>query len=51
MNIRPGHEWDKFEGLGLAPNELQQFLERVPFAAAAARQPSRAHRGAGGLGR
>jgi pyruvate dehydrogenase E1 component len=32
MNIRPGHEWDKFEGLGLAPNELQRFLERVPFA-------------------
>src|SRR5258708_15789117 len=33
MNIRPGHEWDKFEGLGIAPAELQQFLERVPFAA------------------
>jgi pyruvate dehydrogenase E1 component len=37
MNIRPGHEWDKFEGLGLAPNELQQFLERVPFAAGSRR--------------
>jgi pyruvate dehydrogenase E1 component len=32
MNIRPGHEWDKFEGLGIAPAELQQFLDRVPFA-------------------
>src|SRR5262249_57839810 len=33
MNIRPGHEWDKFEGLTTAPAELQRFLERVPFAA------------------
>jgi pyruvate dehydrogenase E1 component len=37
MNIRPGHEWDKFEGLGLAPNELQRFLERVAFAAGSRR--------------
>src|SRR5438093_11714280 len=41
MNIRPGHEWDKFEGLSLAQNELQQFLDRVPFAAG-----SRRHRAA-----
>src|SRR5215469_12309305 len=34
MNIRPGHEWDKFEGLAIAPAELERFLERVPFAAA-----------------
>jgi pyruvate dehydrogenase E1 component len=33
MNIRPGHEWDKFEGLDIAARELQQFLEHVPFAA------------------
>jgi len=33
MNIRPGHEWDKFEGLSIAPSELERFLERVPFAA------------------
>ena len=33
MNIRPGHEWDKFEGLEIAPAELEQFLDRVPFAA------------------
>jgi pyruvate dehydrogenase E1 component len=32
MNIRPGHEWDKFEGLSIAPAELQHFLDRVPFA-------------------
>src|SRR5262249_280043 len=35
MNIRPGHEWDKFEGLAIAPAELERFLERVPFAAGA----------------
>ena len=37
MNIRPGHEWDKFEGLAVAPAELERFLARVPFAAAARR--------------
>jgi pyruvate dehydrogenase E1 component len=37
MNIRPGHEWDKFEGLRIAPAELERFLERVPFAAGARR--------------
>jgi pyruvate dehydrogenase E1 component len=33
MNIRPGHEWDAFEGLGIAPEALRRFLERVPFTA------------------
>src|SRR5262245_16373518 len=33
MNIRPGHEWDRFEGLRMPPAELRQFLERVPFTA------------------
>src|SRR6267143_1956407 len=33
MNIRPGHEWDQFEGLAVAPAELERFLDRVPFAA------------------
>jgi len=32
MNIRAGHEWDKFEGLKTPANELQAFLDRVPFA-------------------
>jgi pyruvate dehydrogenase E1 component len=32
MNVRPGHEWDKFEGLD-APEKLQTFLWRVPFSA------------------
>ena len=42
MNIRPGHEWDKFEGLGVAPAELERFLARVPFAAG--RRPREAAR-------
>ena len=32
MNIRPAHEWDPFEGLGLDPEQLQEFLDEVPFA-------------------
>ena len=32
MNIRPGHEWDKFEGLATPVDKLQSFLDRVPFA-------------------
>lgn len=33
MGVRPGHEWDKFEGLALPQDELQSFLDQVPFAA------------------
>jgi pyruvate dehydrogenase E1 component len=32
MNIRPGHEWERFEGLATPEDELQAFLDRVPFA-------------------
>ena len=32
MGIRPGHEWDKFEGLAASPEEVQALLDRVPFA-------------------
>jgi pyruvate dehydrogenase E1 component len=32
MNVRPGHEWDKFEGLALPAKDLEAFLARVPFA-------------------
>jgi pyruvate dehydrogenase E1 component len=32
MQVRSGHEWDKFEGLSAAPEKLQAFLDRVPFA-------------------
>lgn len=31
--VRPGHEWDRFEGLGRPAAELDAFLKRVPFAA------------------
>jgi pyruvate dehydrogenase E1 component len=29
--VRPGHEWDKFEGLGKSPEEMERFLKTVPF--------------------
>ncbi len=32
MNIRPGHEWDPFEGLGIPEEELRAFLDATPFA-------------------
>jgi pyruvate dehydrogenase E1 component len=32
QNVRPGHEWDRFEGLPFDEPALQEFLERVPFA-------------------
>ncbi|MCK1401146.1 transketolase [Bradyrhizobium sp. 4] len=31
QNIRPGHEWDKYEGLAQSAAELDAFLARVPF--------------------
>jgi pyruvate dehydrogenase E1 component len=31
QNIRPGHEWDKFEGLPQDPADLTAFLKNVPF--------------------
>ena len=30
--VRPGHEWDRFEGLSLPESALEEFLRRVPFA-------------------
>ncbi len=33
MGIRPGHEWDLFEGLDLPEAELRGFLDACPFAA------------------
>src|SRR5215813_12950527 len=41
MNVRPGHEWDKFEGLDVSPADLQAFLDRVPFAARPQAPPAR----------
>ncbi|MBR0659294.1 1-deoxy-D-xylulose-5-phosphate synthase N-terminal domain-containing protein [Neoroseomonas oryzicola] len=31
LGIRPGHEWDPFEGLGIPEEELRDFLASVPF--------------------
>ena len=48
MNVRPGHEWDKFEGLATPADRLQAFLDRVPFAARGERRHKAPHdRGAG----
>ena len=38
MGVRRGHEWDKFEGLSLPVERLQEFLDCVPFAADRARR-------------
>ncbi|MEO3471773.1 1-deoxy-D-xylulose-5-phosphate synthase N-terminal domain-containing protein [Roseomonas sp. CAU 1739] len=32
MAIRPGHEWDPFEGLAIPEAELREFIATVPFA-------------------
>jgi pyruvate dehydrogenase E1 component len=32
MGIRPGREWDEFEGLDAAEPELRRFLDACPFA-------------------
>ncbi|MFL1460711.1 1-deoxy-D-xylulose-5-phosphate synthase N-terminal domain-containing protein [Roseococcus sp. DSY-14] len=32
MNIRPGHEWDPFEGLPFPAEELRRLVEAAPFA-------------------
>jgi len=38
MHVRPAHEWDRFEGLGAKPAELEAFLARVPFSTRANRR-------------
>ncbi|HVY56398.1 MAG TPA: transketolase, partial [Xanthobacteraceae bacterium] len=38
MDVRPGHEWDRFEGSAVAPERLQDFIDRVPFAAGGRRR-------------
>lgn len=32
MQIRPGHEWDEFEGLDVSPEEMRAFIASIPFA-------------------
>ena len=38
MNVRPGEEWSRFEGLNAPSEDIQAFLARVPFAAAGERR-------------
>ena len=38
MGVRPGHEWEKFEGLAPTAQQLQSFLDHVPFATAELRR-------------
>jgi pyruvate dehydrogenase E1 component len=40
MGVRAGHEWDKFEGLSLPREQLQTFLDEVPFRARTRRRPA-----------
>lgn len=40
MNIRPGHEWEPFEGLATPPAQIAAFLKAVPFAQAGTRRHS-----------
>jgi pyruvate dehydrogenase E1 component len=30
--VRPGHEWEPFEGLDMEASDLQRYLDEVPFA-------------------
>lgn len=32
QRVRAGHEWDRFEGLSLPEDDIQAFLDQVPFA-------------------
>jgi pyruvate dehydrogenase E1 component len=43
MSVRPGHEWDRFEGLSTPPAKLQAFLDQVPFFASGRRRYSAPH--------
>jgi pyruvate dehydrogenase E1 component len=36
--VRPGHEWDRWEGASLPAADLQRFVEDAPFFAAGARR-------------
>jgi len=38
LNVRPGHEWDRFEGLRTPQAALQTFLAAVPFNATGPRR-------------
>ena len=38
MNIRPGHEWEPFEGLSTSADQMRAFLASVPFVAESERR-------------
>jgi pyruvate dehydrogenase E1 component len=40
MNVRAGHEWDKWEGAGLPAERLQAFIDAAPFFAEGTRRLS-----------
>jgi pyruvate dehydrogenase E1 component len=40
MHVRPGHEWDRLEGLSLPEAEIDAFLAEIPFAKAGRRRYS-----------
>jgi pyruvate dehydrogenase E1 component len=43
MNIRQGHEWDLFEGLGTQVDKLQAYLKNVPFSQSGLRRLKAPH--------
>src|SRR5262250_1914777 len=43
MNVRDGHEWDKFEGLGVSEAVLENFLAHAPFMREGRRRFAAAH--------
>jgi pyruvate dehydrogenase E1 component len=40
IGVRPGHEWDRFEGLEIAPERMERFLADVPYNRGGARHLS-----------
>jgi pyruvate dehydrogenase E1 component len=42
IGVRPGHEWDRFEGLEIAPEKMERFLADVPYNRGGARHLSAA---------
>lgn len=42
LGVRPGHEWDKWEGAALPAADLQAFVDRTPFFAGGRRRLSAA---------
>jgi pyruvate dehydrogenase E1 component len=38
MQVRPGHDWNPFEGLEIAHDQLQRFIEKAPFAQSGTRR-------------